>query len=67
MKLVSEKGVVSSRDLNFLAYSFARMRLQGRHLCTEAITGNMDEDCRLWFLKRYEFYVEHLKNKELQD
>lgn len=66
MQLVSEKGVVSSRDLDFLACSFARMSLHGRHLCTDAITGNMDEDRRLWFLKRYDFYVEQLKDKELQ-
>jgi len=66
MQLGSEKGVVSSRDLDFLASSFARMHLHGRHLCTDAITGNMDEDCRLWFLDRYDFYVEHLKDKELQ-
>ncbi|QCZ30321.1 glycogen synthase [Leclercia adecarboxylata] len=43
MYAVSEKGVVSSRDLDFLACSFARMHLHGRHLCTDAITGNMDE------------------------
>ena len=63
MQSVSEKGVVSSRDLDFLA----RMHLHGRHLCTDAITGNMDEDCRLWFLNRYDFYVEQLKDKELQE
>jgi len=67
MQSVSEKGVVSSRDLDFLARSFARMHFHGRHLCTDAITGNMDEDCRLWFLDRYEFYVEQLKDKELQE
>lgn len=67
MQSVSEKGVVSSRDLDFLACSFARMHLHGRHLCTDAITGNMDEVCRLWFLNRYDFYVEQLKEKELQE
>lgn len=67
MQSVSKRGVVSSRDLDFLACSFARMYLHGRHLCTDAITGNMDEACRLWFLKRYDFYVEQLKDKELQE
>ena len=63
MQLGSEKGVVSSRDLDFLA----RMHLHGRHLCTDAITGKMDEGCRLWLLNRYGFYVEQPKDKELQE
>lgn len=67
MQLASKKCVVSSWDLDFLAYSFARMRFHGRHLCTDAITGNMDEDCRIWFLKRYEFYLEQLNEKELTE
>ena len=67
MQLGSEKGVVSSRDLDFLACSFARMSLHGRHLCTDAITGKMDEGCRLWLLNRYGFYVEQPKDKELQE
>lgn len=53
MQLVGDKCVVSSRDLAFLAFSFAQMRSQGRHLCTDAITGNMDSDCKVWFLEHY--------------
>lgn len=63
MQLVSEKYVVSSGDLDFLAFSFAQMRSQGRHLCTEAITGNMDNDCKLLFLQRYDRYVEQLEEE----
>lgn len=61
MQLVSNKSFVSSRDLDFLAFSFARMRSQGRHLCTDAITGNMDEDCRAWFLQHYANCYEQLQ------
>ncbi|WP_312209619.1 glycogen synthesis protein GlgS [Pseudescherichia sp.] len=63
MQLVSEKYVVSSGDLDFLAFSFAQMRSQGRHLCTEAITGNMDNDCKLLFLQRYDRYLEQLEEE----
>ncbi|WP_312226866.1 hypothetical protein [Pseudescherichia sp.] len=61
MQLVSDKYVVSSGDLDFLAFSFAQMRSQGRHLCTEAITGNMDNDCKALFLQRYDRYLEQLE------
>ncbi|WAH52793.1 glycogen synthesis protein GlgS [Pseudescherichia vulneris] len=61
MQLVGQKYVVSSGDLDFIAYSFAQMRSQGRHLCTEAITGNMDNDCKALFLQRYDRYLEQLK------
>ncbi len=64
MHSVSNNCVVSSRDLDFLALSFARMRIHGRHLCPDAITGNMDEGCKKWFLNRYKFYFEQLKEKE---
>lgn len=61
MQLVSNQCVVSSGDFDFLAFSFAQMRSQGRHLCTEAITGNMDIDCKALFLQRYDRYLEQLK------
>ncbi|EAY5055150.1 glycogen synthesis protein GlgS [Salmonella enterica] len=67
MPLKSDKCVLFSGDLDFIALSFARMRLLGRQLPTDAITGNMDEDCRMQFLKRYEFYFEQLKTKELAE
>lgn len=67
MQLVSDKSVVLSGDLDFLAFSFARMRLQGRHLCTQAITGNMDEACKRGFLERYEFYVTRLREESLAE
>lgn len=63
MQLVSDVSNVSPRDLDFLALSFARMRSNGRYLCTDAITGNMDEDCRMWFLKHYATCYEQLQEK----
>ncbi|MFH2166687.1 glycogen synthesis protein GlgS [Enterobacter hormaechei] len=65
--MISDTCFVSSGDLDFLALSFARMRVQGRQLSINAITGNMDEDCRVWFLKRYEYYFAQLKEKELAE
>jgi len=61
MQIVSQKYAVSSGDFDFLAFSFAQMRSQGRHLCTEAITGNMDNDCKVLFLQRYDRYLEQIK------
>lgn len=58
---LNDKCVVSPWDLDFLAFNFARMRLQGRHLCTDALTGNMDEECKMWFMERYEFYLTQLQ------
>jgi len=63
MQLVSEKCVVSSQDFEFLAFSFAQMRSQGRHLCTEAITGNMDDDCKMLFLQRYDHHLGQLQER----
>ncbi|TNV22763.1 hypothetical protein FH968_01570 [Buttiauxella sp. B2] len=61
MQLVGDRSFVSSRDLDFLAFSFARMRSLGRYLCTDAITGNMDEDCRARFLRHYANCYEQLQ------
>lgn len=63
MHLVSNKYAVISEDLEFLAFSFARMRFQGRNLRTEAITGNMDENSKAWFLQRYDFYFKQLQEE----
>lgn len=63
MQLVSNEYVVSSGDFDFLAFSFAQMRSQGRHLCTEAITGNMDSDCKSLFLQRYDHHLEQLQER----
>lgn len=63
MQLVSDESNVSPRDLDFLALSFARMRSHGRYLCLDAITGNMNKDCRTWFLKQYATCYEQLQEK----
>ncbi len=63
MQLVSNRYVVSSGDFDFLAFSFAQMRSQGRHLCTEAITGNMDSDCKTLFLQRFDHHLEQLQER----
>lgn len=62
MQVVSQTYVVSSGDFDFLAFSFAQMRSQGRYLCTEAITGNMNDDCKALFLQRYDRYLEQIKD-----
>ncbi|WBM72220.1 hypothetical protein OH773_08280 [Buttiauxella sp. WJP83] len=63
MQLVNNKSIVSSKDLDFIALSFARMRSQGRYLCPDAITGNMDESCKTLFLKHYATCYELLQEK----
>lgn len=67
MHSVKEQDVMSLQNFDFLALSFAQMHAQGRRVDMEAITGNMDRDGKAWFLKRYDYYLNHLRNEALTD
>lgn len=49
-------NIYSLNNFDFLAHSFARMHEQGQNVDLEAITGNMDEEHRVWFCDRYACY-----------
>jgi len=66
---MDNSNIYSLNNFDFLAQSFARMHDQGQDVDLEAITGNMDEEHRVWFCKRYERYcqmVEKRKETELE-
>ncbi|HCK0392933.1 TPA: glycogen synthase [Salmonella enterica] len=44
-------------NFEFLAITFAQMTVQGREINMDAVTGNMDEKQREWFLERYRFWL----------
>ncbi|HDG1665977.1 TPA: glycogen synthesis protein GlgS [Kluyvera ascorbata] len=43
-------------SFDFLARSFAQMQSRGRPVDICAVTGNMNEQQRIWFCARYEYY-----------
>lgn len=43
-------------NFEFLAITFAQMVGQGRVVDMDAVTGNMDDRQREWFLERYRFW-----------
>ncbi|EHI7918682.1 glycogen synthase [Salmonella enterica] len=47
----------ASGNFEFLAMTFARMADQGRAADMSAVTGNMDDRQREWFLERYRFWL----------
>ena len=49
-------NMYSMNNFDFLARSFARMQAEGHPVDIQAITGNMDEEHRSWFCKRYALY-----------
>ncbi|MDF3830003.1 MULTISPECIES: cell surface composition regulator GlgS [unclassified Pseudocitrobacter] len=53
---MKHSNIYSLNNFDFLAHSFARMHEQGQDVDLKAITGNMDEEHRVWFCKRYERY-----------
>ncbi|EDW2057286.1 glycogen synthase [Salmonella enterica subsp. enterica] len=44
-------------NFEFLAITFAQMAGQGRAVNMDAVTGNMDDRQREWFLERYRFWL----------
>lgn len=61
MQSVKEQNVMSLPNFDFLALSFAQMRVHGRQLDIDTIAGNMDSESKLWFLSRYHYYVSYLE------
>ncbi|EIM5531928.1 TPA: glycogen synthase [Salmonella enterica subsp. enterica serovar Reading] len=47
----------ASGNFEFLAMTFARMEARGREVNMSAVTGNMDDRQREWFLERYRFWL----------
>ncbi|MDN8600208.1 cell surface composition regulator GlgS [Citrobacter enshiensis] len=56
--LMNNNNVYSLNNFDFLARSFARMQAEGRPVDIHAVTGNMDEEHRSWFCKRYALYCQ---------
>ncbi|EAO2872870.1 glycogen synthase [Salmonella enterica subsp. enterica] len=50
--------IYAFRNFEFLAITFAQMAVQGREINMGAVTGNMDDRQREWFLERYQFWLE---------
>lgn len=53
---MNHDALYSLENFDFLARAFARMHNQGRKVNINAVTGNMDEEHRQWFCKRYALY-----------
>ena len=51
-------NMYSLNNFDFLARSFARMQAEGHPVDIQAVTGNMDEEHRSWFCKRYALYCQ---------
>lgn len=56
--LMNDNNLYSLNNFDFLARSFARMWAEGHEIDIHALTGNMDEEHRIWFCKRYERYCQ---------
>ncbi|APY52890.1 glycogen synthesis protein GlgS [Salmonella enterica] len=54
----------SAADFDFIALSIARMNHCGIKIDIKKVIGNMDEECRIMFLNRYEYYLGQLNDKE---
>ncbi|EHM49215.1 MAG: cell surface composition regulator GlgS [Yokenella regensburgei] len=59
---MKHSDIYSMNNFDFLARSFARMAAQGQSVNIEAVTGNMDDEHRHWFCKRYELYCQQARN-----
>ena len=46
-------------NFDFLALSFARMQLLGQQVDVCAVTGNMNEQQKIWFQARFEYYLRY--------
>ncbi|WP_220771756.1 cell surface composition regulator GlgS [Citrobacter europaeus] len=56
--MLMNSNMYSMNNFDFLARSFARMQAEGHPVDIQAITGNMDEEHRSWFCKRYTLYCQ---------
>ncbi|WP_188016876.1 cell surface composition regulator GlgS [Pseudocitrobacter sp. 73] len=64
---MDNSNIYSLNNFDFLAQSFARMHDQGQEVDLEAITGNMDEEHRAWFYKRYERYCQVVETSSMPE
>jgi Glycogen synthesis protein. len=64
---MNHSNLYSLNNFDFLAHSFARMHAQGQDVDLKAITGNMDEEHRMWFCKRYECYCQMVELEEAEE
>lgn len=56
--------IQSVNDFDFLARSFAHMESMGLPVNLNEITGNMPDELRKWFCRRYVQYCKHeIKNE----
>ncbi|WP_024560036.1 glycogen synthesis protein GlgS [Franconibacter pulveris 601] len=63
MQSIEQQSIMLSGNFDFLARSFAQMCVHGRQFDIDTITGNMDSDSRVWFVKRYQFYLSYLASQ----
>ncbi|WP_433654902.1 cell surface composition regulator GlgS [Klebsiella variicola] len=57
------QNIQSVSNFDFLARSFAHMAVMGLSVNLSEITGNMPEELRRWFCRRYVQYYKHeIKN-----
>lgn len=52
------KDLQAVKNFDFLASSFARMYALGQAVDIRAVTGNMDMEQKVWFLRGYEYYCQ---------
>ncbi|MBC6558927.1 glycogen synthase [Citrobacter braakii] len=58
------KNIKSMNNFDFLARSFAHMEIMGLPVNLNEITGNMPEELRKWFCRRYVQYCKReIKNE----
>ncbi|EMU8144883.1 glycogen synthase [Salmonella enterica] len=54
---MKNSDIYAFSNFEFLAITFALMARQGRAVNMDAVTGNMDDRQREWFLERYRFWL----------
>lgn len=54
---MNEHNPYSVTNFDFLARSFARMQAMGRPVDIGAVTGNMNDEQKVWFRERYQRYL----------
>lgn len=55
--LMDKQDLHAVKNFDFLARCLAQMHAQGRAVDVQAVTGNMNDEQKSWFQKRYERYL----------
>ncbi|WP_261831804.1 glycogen synthesis protein GlgS [Leminorella grimontii] len=55
------QNLQSVKNFDFLARCLAQMYAQGRPVNVQAVIGNMNEEQKAWFQKRYNSYLKQAK------